>query len=528
MANQSYPSDYSDILGSSSTNNFVQSNMPAAPAPKPKPAPVDTGDGTPADDGSKKAILDEIRANQAEDKRFATEQMKKIGDIKLPKAPPKTEAPKQESYQTDPMKTFGSGAMMIATLGSLLTRRPLTNALNAAAAVNQAVTNKDATAFSTAYQKWKDENDQAWKLAEWDQQMFKDELAKGEEQGKLHAVMTKNDAALTALQLKTQDDYIKMQNKALSQSKQSAKFINDFVESSMADWDAKHPGASEVDRNTARLEFFGKAAAKTSGFDYKQDAKEESRGKASISDDAALFAANQILAGDRSALSNYGRGEKATANLALIHEKIQERAKVLGISGEQLAAINAQYDGFKAEMRQVGSRAGSVTYAASEVDNLMPIAKNAVAKLDLSGFPDLASLQNYASKHAGSQEYQFAAVSIQELQNAFTSLLVRNGVRSDAAQNLAEHVINVNMGSRNIAGAFDAINQSKTQILKSAPDARKAIFKDMGVKNVDIQDAIPEDHVQFLINNHTPADIESFDKTYGKGTADVILSRIPQ
>ena len=158
----------------------------------------------------------------------------------------------------------------------------------------------------------------------------------------------------------------------------------------------------------------------------------------------------------------------------------------------------------------------------------MPIAKKAVAAINLSGFPDLAKLQNYAKEHSGDQRYQFAADTIQELQNAYTSLLVRNGVRSDAAQSLSTGVINVNMGKRNMAGAFDAIEQSKNAIMSAAPAARKAILQDMGksagLKPSDIGTAPPEDHVTFLIQH--PESKARFDKKYGDGAADAILNGV--
>ena len=203
--------------------------------------------------------------------------------------------------------------------------------------------------------------------------------------------------------------------------------------------------------------------------------------------------------------------------------------KARGISGADLARINAEFAGFQSEQRIVGSRAGAVTYAAAEVDNLMPIAKKAVAAINLSGFPDLASLQNYASKHAGDQRYQFAYDSIQELQTAYTSLLVRNGVRSDAAQNLSADVINLNMGKRNIEGAFNAIEQSKNAIMAAAPAARKTIMQDMAVqlggKKTDVGDAIPEKYIQELIDH--PEAAASFDKHFGAGAADNVLKGVP-
>lgn len=482
-------------------------------------------------DPVERAILkgESQREKKVED--FTEKKIAERDSLEPPKPPTLIEAPKQEDYKTDPMKTFGSAAMFLAAFGGLLTKAPLETALNAGAEVMNAVNKNDAAAFSKAFDKWKIDSENAWKMAEFNQKQYKDALGKSDEDVKLYATMFKNETAGLALSARMHEQDLKAQEKALSNAKKSTAIVTEYIDNGMAEFNKSHPDATEMERAQAKLDLFGEAKNRESGFYAKEEYKQTEKKKASISDDTAKFAADQVLAGDKSALSNYGRGEKATANLALIHEKVQEMAKARGVTGADLAKINTEFAGFQSEQRIVGSRAGAVTFAAAEVDQLMPLAKKAVSQIDLSGFPDVAALQNYARKHSGDQRYQFAYDTLQELQNAYTSLLVRNGVRSDAAQKLSESVINLNMGKRNIAGAFDAISQSKNAIMASAPAARKAILEDMSValggKKTDVKEAIPENYIQWLIKNPTAENKKSFDAHFGEGASDNVLSGVP-
>jgi len=481
--------------------------------------------GTPlssvASMGSTDSIIQRMEKNDAEEKAQIDKGVAKMEAEPRPQPPKMTPAPEQKDFQTDPMQTFGSAGMFLATFGSMMTKHPLTNALNSGAEVMKAANAKDANAFNKAFEKWKIDTENASKMAQWDMDQYKTTLGKDEAEMKAYAVGHKNDTARAAIEARSADQYHKDMVANLKKFDESKKIVNDYMDEGMKKFDKEHPGASEMERIEAKMNLYGKAKAAEGGFYAKEEFKEKEKGSASISLPTAKFAAEQVLAGDKSALSNYGRGEKATANLALIHEQIQQMAQERGISGADLARINAEFEGFKSEQRIVGSRAGAVTYAAAEVDQMMPLAKSAVSKIDLSRFPNMAALENYAKQHVGDQKFQFAYDTVQELQNAFTSLLVRNGVRSDAAQNLAEGVINLNMGSKNIAGAFDAIDKSKDAILRAAPAARKTIMRDqLGIKESDIGKPKPvpnKNAIQHLIDN--PDKRDEFDEYYGQGAA---------
>lgn len=126
----------------------------------------------------RKNVAEEIKGVQSDEK-----QIKELGTAAPPKLDPQ---PEMKDYQTDPMKTFGSFGMVMAALGSALTRHPLTTALNAGAEVYQAQNKNDLNAYNDAFAKWKINAENGWKQAEWQRNQINDiyERLKGDEQAK--------------------------------------------------------------------------------------------------------------------------------------------------------------------------------------------------------------------------------------------------------------------------------------------------------------------------------------------------------
>lgn len=86
---------------------------------------------------------------------YTDKAVKQVEEAKFPEQPKHIEPPQPKDYNTSPMETFGSAAMMVATFGSLLTKHSATTALNSAAGVMKAANQKDANAFNQAMEKYK-------------------------------------------------------------------------------------------------------------------------------------------------------------------------------------------------------------------------------------------------------------------------------------------------------------------------------------------------------------------------------------
>ena len=90
--------------------------------------------------------------------------------------PPRLTPPPKQQPITDPFQAFGQPAMFIAALGSLFTRRPFVNAIQAAGAVLQSTQQLDAARAKQAFDTWKIETENGLKLANYQEKRYADAL----------------------------------------------------------------------------------------------------------------------------------------------------------------------------------------------------------------------------------------------------------------------------------------------------------------------------------------------------------------
>lgn len=130
---------------------------------------------TPEEQAAMRGTAGRIRERENRADAALERGEKQLGDLRLP--PQLTLPPAPEAQHTDPMSTWGSMAMMFAMFGSLATRRPFTTALNAAAALNNAVAAGDHEHTQEAFNKWKIESENAQKMAQWEHERFSEQLS---------------------------------------------------------------------------------------------------------------------------------------------------------------------------------------------------------------------------------------------------------------------------------------------------------------------------------------------------------------
>lgn len=246
-----------------------------APTPGSDLAPIEAGIGQSeanikaAAKGEREAVakgvgeMEDISKQQTASARSFSDI---IGTLKPPELQP---TPKiQPTEQTNPVKAWGSSAMMVAALASLFTRTPLTTAFKSASAVLDSFHQGDVDRANFAFQKWKIDMDNYWKTADFQQKTYEEILGSTEERARLmsesysteaankRAEMTAvasafgdtimaNNESLTA-QLRILDE--RMQNDRMLEL-QSGKIEQNFlVTQGMRDFDQKNPRATAEER----------------------------------------------------------------------------------------------------------------------------------------------------------------------------------------------------------------------------------------------------------------------------------------
>jgi hypothetical protein len=117
-------------------------------------------------------------------------------------------------------------------------------------------------------------------------------------------------------------------------------------------------------------------------------ARQDSKGDAEPTLDADTLStmAQQYLAGDKSVMQNLGRGAQGAANIVALRQAITKEAKAQGLTGPQIAAKMADYQGLTAGMRTSANISARVENAISEAKELAPLAIAAGREVSRSGF----------------------------------------------------------------------------------------------------------------------------------------------
>lgn len=149
----------------------------------PSAPPVVGGDAFSFDDTTKRigeGLMQQGQQLQKEagDVRKANERdlsnLPDVSKLKPPEAPVIPPAP--SPAEANPLKAFGSVASVLGILGGLATKRPLMAGLNASAAAMKAIRSGEIETFKQQYELWKTQSDYAFKLADFQNQQYRDIL----------------------------------------------------------------------------------------------------------------------------------------------------------------------------------------------------------------------------------------------------------------------------------------------------------------------------------------------------------------
>lgn len=415
--------------------------------------------------------------------------IKKMDSETLPKPPTLADAPKPESRSS--MEAFGSAAGFLATFGSLMTRRPLTNALNSGAAVMNAYHAQDAKAFKDAMDKFKVDNDNAWKMADYNQQLYKDIIGKDEAELRARAVSAKDQVMLHMADAKMSEQLYKDREKN-SEKMQKQQWI---VEAAMNDYEeAKKAGKSEAEANKVFMESYGKYNATLAGKMAKDDqGVSVDWGKVQPKDPipgtgltagAIKIYGDAIVQGAKPSQLGLGYGmnpvKKAVDNyVAQNHPDFN------------MAKAETQYAGQQTAERISAKNYENMKIAGGNLDKSIPTLLESAQKVNLSKFKDINSFLNYAKEHTGDPNIVSLATKLAATRADYSLVLARGGNLTDTSRNHADEVLNLAFSQGQMQAATDAMMietknnmSSATEALQDVPNmGRNSSAKDGGNKD---------------------------------------------
>lgn len=137
--------------------------------------------------------------------------------------------------------------------------------------------------------------------------------------------------------------------------------------------------------------------------------------------------AEQALAGDNTVFQNLGRGAQGAANLIALRSKVAEKAQERGLSGSDLASINADYQGQKAGLRTSGTISARIENAAAEAAQLAPLAVDASRTVARSGFLPFGRAQVMFNNQTNDPDMNRFATANIGLATAYAGAMARGG-----------------------------------------------------------------------------------------------------
>jgi hypothetical protein len=254
--------DASDTL--SALNGDMSTSLDKATKPKASGAGGYLADVNAAASKQREGAQQQLADTKAESARYDKE-VSALGP------PPALHAEKwtQTPPENDPVKSFGSWASAVGVLGSLLTRRPLSSALNASAAAMNAQRSNDLAAYKEARDAWKENTELAMKQSEYELRVYdgiykRAGLSHNEKMAEISAAAAanKDEAMSYMLQAKGVEGYQELmqsrQNTAKTaqemshnasvyadetlQRMETKAAVQQYVEGKAQEWMAAHPG----------------------------------------------------------------------------------------------------------------------------------------------------------------------------------------------------------------------------------------------------------------------------------------------
>jgi hypothetical protein len=419
------------------------------------------------------------------------QKIKAINDSTGALQPPKLDTPpKPDVKQTNPVEIWGSAAMFMATVGSLMTRQHLTTALNSAAGVMQSFKKQDQDAMNQAFEEWKVSSDNAIKMANFEMEAYKSALAKSsKDESAAMAEFTAYAHAFgnhTTAQLGEQRLVLEAKKYVLDAEKATGEMEKTNLEI------AEKQDSMNIAMDLNKASVMSQAAAKSgdpnqikAAQDFQAEVTERAQNHMTAfkgtgggagglyTDEDIGRMVDQRLQGDKSVGqgNSFGYRSVGDANRKKYNEALTKRMKEEGVTGADMARRDAEYGGLKTEEQTLGRRSAGIEIAADEAGKMADQARAASAAVPRAGWKVVNDFILAGKTETSDPKLRQLLIASDALVNARARAISPSG-----QLHLADQI----EGRKLLAGAFSAgdYNASVDQFLKEI-EAMKAAPADV-------------------------------------------------
>lgn len=133
-------------------------------------------------------------------------------------------------------------------------------------------------------------------------------------------------------------------------------------------------------------------------------------GEPTIDDETLTSMAEQYLAGDKSVFQNLGRGAQGATNVVALRQRVTQVAKEAGMTPDQIALVQNEFQGMGAAQRALGTRSANFGLAEKEAYAMADLVTEASSKVPRTQFmPINKAIIAYENNTGDPETRQFGA-----------------------------------------------------------------------------------------------------------------------
>lgn len=202
----------------------------------------------------------------------------------------------------------------------------------------------------------------------------------------------------------------------------------------------------------------------------KQNITITNQDNARLDEETTKDMAKQYLAGDKSVLQNLGRGNQGAQNLIALRKAISQEGRAQGLTPEGIAVKIAEFEGLKAGERTASTREAQLGFAAHELENFIPLAQAASAKVPRTDFVPLNKLIQ-AGESAWSPEQAAFVAANRAVVNSF-SMVASRGVQTVHNVQESEKMLNTAATHDQYTATLKQLDQEVKAAMKAPKQVR--------------------------------------------------------
>lgn len=194
-----------------------------------------------------------------------------------------------------------------------------------------------------------------------------------------------------------------------------------------------------------------------------------------LDDETASSMAAQYLNGDRSVLTNLGRGAQGAENVIKVRREILNQAKNAGMTPADIASTMAEYQGQVAGQRSTGVRAAQISLAANEAKNMTIIALKASEAVPRTQFVPINQAIQAVQRGSSDPKLARFVAATNSLVNTYARAVSPTGVPTDAQRAHAYEMLNAAQSPEAYAAVVDIMQEEMDAAIKAPTQVQEEL-----------------------------------------------------